>query len=305
VFFLLTLALVGCQPQSDNDDVREATPGDEATVEAVTDTGHIVVADTGEPFCLELVSASDRVLLGEPLTLVVLLRNCSAESVEVRDLLRPEYGLLGVRIAHPQHENEQIYNAPVYRDGRGKGYVELAPGEVLPATVPVYFGQNGWQLDAPGAYTFQADYSVDDVALTSNVVSVQIENPASEAQRSAARTFMSPAAATYYYLGGGDDAGADALRALIAEQPESSWAAYARLGLAIDLANDGNNSLQAESCRSLEESVDEVADDWIIALRGYEALSNCLRESGLESDVSRAREKLVRRHPQAEAILGD
>jgi hypothetical protein len=338
-FFELLISVSGCQPDSqsgvadkeapaEESTVAEA-PLDEAAVDAADEEAQIpetnpvgmdeevpvpeasadaainteAVADSGEPFCLELTSARDRVLLGEPLTLMLALRNCSDDLVQVRDLLGPEYGLLNVRIAHPESEQEQFYSPLVRRDGRGKGYVNLEAGEILTAAVPVYFGRDGWQVDRPGLYTFEAEYSVDDISMTSNAVSVNIENPSSEAEFAVARRFMSVEASTFYFLGGGDASGADELRGLIADQPNSLWAAYANLGLSIDLANDRKNTARAEACRSLEASLGGIKNDWIIALRGYVTLTNCMRESGLESEIPRVTEDFVRRHPDAEVVL--
>ena len=295
------LAISACETDGQGGVTDEEAPVDEAKADSAVGAGD--VAESGKPFCLELASARDRILLGEPLTLIVTLRNCSDEIMTVRDLLSPEYGLLGVRIGHAQYEQEKTYYPPVRRDGRGRGYVELGAGEILAATVPVYFGRDGWQLDVPGIYTFQADYFVDEISLTSNAVSVNVENPQREADLSAAQALMSASAATFYFLGGGDEKGADELRALVAEMPDSPWAAYAKLGLAIDSANDRNSSSRAQACRSLEASLEEIEQDWIIALRGYETLSSCLQESGLESEVSRVTADFVSRHPRAEATL--
>lgn len=139
--------------------------------------------------------------------------------------------------------------------------------------------------------------------MISNVVSVNIDSPQSEGDLAAAKSLMSADAATYFYLGGGEDNGADQLRALVADRPNSPWAAYANLGLAIGTAGDTNNSARADACRSLEVSIGEIVDDWIIALRGYEALSNCLQESGLEFEISRVSEDFLRQHPSAGEIL--
>lgn len=297
----LLLTVSACQTDSDGGVANEESPGDASTVSSTIGTSDMMQTD--EPFCLELTGARDRVLLGEPLTLMVYLRNCSDKNLQVRDLLRPEYGLLGVRIGHPHFDQEQPYYPPVRRDGRGKGYVELAAGETLSATVPVYFGRDGWQLDEPGRYTFQADYFVDEISLASNIVQVDIQNPQREADLSAAQSLMSAAAATFYYLGGGDEKGAAELRALAEELPDSPWAAYARLGLAVDSASDSDSVARAHACRSLEVSLGEIEQDWIIALRGFETLSSCLRESGLESEIPRVTADFVSLHPRAEAAL--
>ncbi len=296
--YCLLLAISACQTDGASDD---EPPVDEATADSASVANGMT--ESGKPFCLELASARDRILLGEPLTLIVSLQNCSDEMHKVRNLLGPEYGLLGVRIGHREYEQEKLYYPAVRRDGRGRREVELAPGKMLAATVPVYFGRDGWQLDTPGTYTFQAEYFVDEMSLTSNVVMVNIENPQREAELSAAQMLMSPGAATFYYLGGGDEKGAAELRGLVADLPDSPWAAYARLGLAIDSANDRDSLSRVEACRALETSLGEIEQDWIIALRGFEILSNCLRESGLESEIPRVTADFVSRHPRAEATL--
>lgn len=276
--------------------------GDQAPVgESGADRG--AATDSGKPFCLELSSARDRVLLGEPVTLMVGLRNCSEENVEVRDLLRPEYGLLSVRIAHPQFEQEQAYYPPVRRDGRGAGYVELAPGAAITEFVPVYFGRDGWQLGAPGSYTFQAEYFVDDLSLVSNTVAIDVEIPAREADLAAANALMSAGAATYFFLGGGDAQGATELRAVSAEFPDTPWAAYAELGLAMAVAGDRGIAARSGECERLEASLLQIEQDWIVAFRGFEILSNCLSESGHNADVQRVTAEFLSRHPPARAAL--
>ena len=298
LLYCLLLAVSACQPDGA---ANNESPVGEATADSASVANGMT--ESGKPFCLELASARDRVLLGEPLTLIVSLRNCSDEMQKVRNLLGPEYGLLGVRIGHREYEQEKFYYPAVHRDGRGRREVELAPGMMLSATVPVYFGRDGWQLDTPGTYTFQAEYFVDELSLTSNVVMVNVENPQREAELLAAQTLMSSGAATFYYLGGGDEKGAAELRDLVADLPDSPWAAYARLGLAMDSANDRSSLSRVEACRALETSLGEIGQDWIIALRGFEALLNCLRESGLESEIPRVTADFVSRHPRAEAIL--
>jgi hypothetical protein len=298
LMYCVFLAIGACQTDGASDN---ESPVGEATADSASVANGMT--ESGKPFCLELASARDRVLLGEPLTLIVSLRNCSDEMYKVRNLLGPEYGLLGVRIGHREYEQEKFYYPAIRKDGRGRREVELAPGKMLSATVPVYFGRDGWQLDTPGTYTFQAEYFVDELSLTSNVVMVNVENPQREAELSAAQMLMSSGAATFYYLGGGDEKDAAELHRLVADLPDSPWAAYARLGLAIDSANDRDSLSRVEACRALETALGKIDKDWIIALRGFETLSNCLRDSGLESEIPRVTADFVSRHPRAEAIL--
>ena len=300
IIALLACVLISaCGTDGDNDVTPDSPPVDPP----VEDDPIVNVGPAGsaEPFCLELTSARDRVLLGEPLTLIVSLRNCSDQAQEVRDLLGPEYGLLSVLIGNPQRA-EQPYNPLVRRDGRGKGYVELAAGESLSATVPVYFGRDGWQLNEPGAYTFMAEYFIDELELSSNLVEVYIDSP-DTTDLPAARMLMDSGAATFYFLGGGDEKGAAALRAVVEQLPGSPWASYASLGLAIDAAGDNGNASGEQACQALEAKLRAIEQDWIIALRGFESLADCLRESGQESELQRVTDDFVGRHPGARTTL--
>jgi hypothetical protein len=211
--------------------------------------------------------------------------------------------LLGIRVGFS--DDERFYDPPVRRDGRGREYVELAVGEAIAATIPVYFGRDGWLLDTPGQYSFQAEYLVDDVEVTSGRVTVQVDAPSSEKHQSAANSLMSPAAARYYFLGGGDDRGSEELRALADKHPGTPWAAYASLGLAIDAVSSSADATREVACQSLFASIQDVENDWISALRGYEALSDCIGETNSDSDWARARDDFVRRHPVAGTILND
>lgn len=293
----LLLTLVACGPESGDGPASET-----AEVDAAQESARRVVESVG-PYCFELTSARDRVLLGEPLTLLVSLENCSDQPVEIRDLLAPEYGLLGIRVGFS--DDERFYDPPVRRDGRGREYVELAVGEAVAATIPVYFARDGWLLVTPGQYSFQAEYSVDDVEVTSDRVIVRVDTPSDERHRSAANSFMSPAAAKYYFLGGGNDRGSKELRTLAEEYPDTPWAAYARLGLAIDAVSNSTGESREAACQSLFASINDVEKDWISALRGYKALSDCTDDTNLDSDWAGARANFVRRHPMAAAILHD
>jgi len=293
----LLLMLGACAPEPGDGPASET-----AEVNKAPESVRAVVDSVGA-YCFELTSARDRVLLGEPLALLVSLKNCSDQSVEVRNLLAPEYGLLGIRVGYL--ENEQFYDPPVRRDGRGKGYIELAVGEAIAATIPVYFGRDGWLLDTPGQYSFQAEYLVDDVEVTSGRITVQVDAPSNEKHQSAANSFMSPAAARYYFLGGGDDQGREALRALAEKHPGTPWSAYASLGLAIDAVSSSTDAIHEVACQSLFASINDVENDWISALRGYEALSDCTGEKNSDSDWARARDEFVHHHPVAGTILND
>ena len=254
---------------------------------------------TEAPLCLELVTARNEVLLGEPLSLLVRLRNCSDNSQTVRDLLNVEYGLLVVTIGHPEHEEDSYYDPPVRRDGRGKGELQLDPGENISAEVQVYFGHGGWQLKTPGTYTFVAEYAADEIPLRSNSLSVEVGIPLSDADRSAANAMMSDAAATFYFMGGGDATAAAELQAIADNWPESVWAGYARFGLALDSAGVAAASELKTQCRVLEDLLVDLRHDWVTARRGLRALTHCLEDADQQAEIPRVTAEFAARHPEA------
>ena len=278
------------------------TNGDANSAEATRGYAKSTASGDGK-FCFELTGARDEVLLGEPLTLLATLKNCSNETQSVPDLLAAEFGLLTVRIRRPVSTEGDIYFPAVRRNGRGRPRVNLEPDELMFATVPVYFGRSGWQLQQPGLYEFSASYSVDEIPLDAKPLAIYVEEPSGDKALWAAHTLMSNDAAAFLYLGGGDEKGAAMLRELINELPASRWADYARMGLAIESASNPSGVAQTEACRSLERSISEIDYDWIIALRGVDTLKDCVQYGSMDKDVSQIDEEFVERHPNAAVII--
>lgn len=190
--------------------------------------------ERADNLCLNLAPSRSEVLLGEPVLLIVGLENCSTTAIQARKLLAIEYGLLSVRVLPPSGE-EFIYAPPVRKDGRGTRTVELAPGEMLVEDIAVYFGRDGWLLGETGVYRFQASYPVDVGEVVSTPVEIRVREPDTEAGYRAAKSFMADRVARYFYLGGGEEAGVEALEELATNKDYSgtSWADFAATGLSV------------------------------------------------------------------------
>lgn len=259
-------------------------------------------AASAESFCLSLISARKDVLLGEPLTLLVELRNCGKSSQRIRDLLSVEFGLLAVWMRAPRSDKEEIYQSPVKRDGRGARYVELGAGETISAFVPVYLDSQGWNLADAGYYRFRAEFPVTGVIVRSKEIEVSVRPPPDEVSAAAARAMMHPSAARHLLLEGGDPKGREQLRYIAEKYAGSPWASYARLSLAADAAATSSSEKSA-ACRDLEAAAGRVPD-WISALRGHEVLIRCLLATGERERAQRISRDIVRSVPQARGLRG-
>jgi hypothetical protein len=260
-------------------------------------------AEDVSPFCLVLSSSRDKVLLGEPLTLLVTLQNCSKNPQSIYDTLAPEYGELGIWIRAPGSRGEELYRPPIRRESRGARSVELAPGRSIAALAPIYLDAEGWNLGAPGQYTFRAELGSQRGPVKSKPIAVYISAPNEKKLLAAAEQMMSEKTARFLYLQGGDGATRSALESISKEFAGSPWAQYANLALAVDssTASDTATARKPETCRTLETAASKV-NDWAVALSGYRALIRCLRQVGEADRAASVAKYLTQRYPQARGI---
>ena len=285
------VALCACSPSDGQD-----TPRAVETPAAATPPPAQAAAQS---FCLNLISARKEVQLGEPLTLLVELHNCSKAPQRVRDMFGVEFGVLGLWMRSPGSEKEDLYRPPVRRDGRGTGYVDLAPGDSLSALVPVYLGASGWTLQKIGPYRFRAEYGTAGGIVRSDSLEVSVIPPSEKSE--ASRALMSPAASRYLLLEGGDPMGRDELLSVAKKYPRSVWGTYANMSLAIDAVASTEATDKRTACRNLEKAAAQVPD-WVAGLRGYQVLLRCLQDTG---DNARARgisKQIIEQHPPARGL---
>jgi hypothetical protein len=241
-------------------------------------------------------------LLGEPLTLLVRLENCSNTVQSSYETLAPEYGSLAIWIRAPGAAVEELYRPPVRRESRGAKLVELRPREIISALVPVYLDAKGWTLSRPGRYEFRAELRLPTGLITSKPIPVGI-TALDAKSKIAAERLMSDQAAYFLYLQGGDDRGRTTLESLTREFSGSPWADYASLALAIDSATTAPGQLERKpgACREVQAATQRVRD-WAFALNGYRATVRCLRGVGDNAGASVAAQEAARRYPQARGI---
>ena len=255
-----------------------------------------------QPYCLELYSSRSEALLGEPIRLLVSLRNCSSEPRSERDLLAPEYGLLSVWVQRPGSKKEELYSPPVRRNGRGRPAIELMPGEALSAELPVYFGSDGWVLDRAGTYHIRAEYPIGKEYIESEIFELTVVGGRDEKQLAAAQAFMQPNASRYYFLTGGDEKGEQELQDLVKTYPDTIWASYSRLAIELDQVLSGDSASRRTSCQQLyDDAAKTLASipDIVTASNGYEVLVNCLLDAGLYDHAEKTRDKFYSQFPQA------
>lgn len=300
------LVVLGCEAEQPVSGAPQQAASTPATTQAsATQTP----APAARPrLCLELHAPYARVQLGEPLTVVASLVNCSTTTQQVEDLLAPEFGFLQVWMRPPGGE-ERLHRPLSRHNGRGTSAQPLAPGERLSAFVPVYVSADGWNLQQPGVYRFRAQYAIDEMKIESKPIDVTVSRPQTRAAQREAATTMSREAAMFL-AGGVDDRGEGSKRlSSIQQSPQSPLAPYATLGLAIARSRDsfdpGTKTFRKGDCAGVTEqlarAIPEVKDP-MLAATGTAAWVRCLRQLGRESEVDRAIATLFASHPDARNV---
>jgi hypothetical protein len=259
-------------------------------------------ANIAAPFCLTLVSARRHVLLGEPLTLLARLENCSKTTQRVQDVLAIELSRLAIWMRAPGSEKEVLHKPPIRRESRGARFVELAPGQSIASLAPVYLDASGWSLTRTGPYRFRAEFHTDGSVVRSPSIDVTVANVSDKQLETPARRLMDPSAARFLFLQGGDSEGRGSLESVVREFPESPWAGYAGLSLTIDDA-EGLARGKSTSCGDIESATAQVPD-WVFAMQGYAALLRCLQREGKPRQAEQLVRRLSDRYPSAQGLKG-
>ena len=262
------------------------------------------------PLCLELEPPRSRVMLGEPVTLIASVVNCSSQVQQARDVLDPDFGFLQIWL-QPPAQPELLHKSSTYRNVRGKPVRSLAPGERFSAFVPVYFGIDGWTITKPGTYRARAAYDDGETAkLESQPVEFTVEPPASAADRQAAALMMSQEVGRLLATGRDDGGkGSERLAAIEQQFGQSRHASYARLMRAVTSSRGGfdpnTKTFRKGACDAatgpLTRAIPQIADP-LLATSGTTALVNCLRESGNAEAANQAASVLLRAHPGARDV---
>jgi hypothetical protein len=247
-------------------------------------------------------------MLGEPVTLIASLVNCSSEVQPVPYPLRPEFGFLQLWLQPPS--GPELLHKPVpSRDGR-RPVPSLAPGERLSEFALVYFGIDGWTIRQPGTYRVRAEYAAEKGKLQAKPVEFAVLPPETAADRQAAELMLSREAGLF--LATGVDAGgkgSERLAAVEKQSPQSRLAPYARLVRAVAASRGGfdpkTKTFRKDGCdgavEQLEHAIPQIADP-LLASTGANALIQCLRDAGRDADANRTASNFLRLHPGARGV---
>lgn len=262
--------------------------------------------------CLELLAPRGKFLRGEPVVLIVSLRNCSATGLAVFDLLAPEYGFLAVFARRPGDTAEVRYEPGYVREGRGKQSRTLAPGERLTAWIPLYVDRRGWFLTQPGTYSVRAELALEKGRADSNRVTFEVAPGSSEADKRAAEIFTTPEVGRALLDGGTPGSKAwSGLSAVVEKYSESRLAPYARLAMGLAKTrtyfDPATKSFQKPDCPRAVEDLQSALrrlEDPLFAAQGTAALSECLEALGQEGKARQSVFDYYRSHPEARSLPG-
>lgn len=179
------------------------------------------------------------VVVGEPVYATLTLTNRGATPRPVFPDLYPEVGVGAVAIAH---EGRSAVFTPIGVDDVETQVRQLAPGQSVSATFPIFFGASGWTFRSPGSYQLTGLYRHPTA------------EPGGEIRSPAVTLSVAPGGAAGALLTEGDKAGEEAglfmtwqggdhlrrgiarLETLIDGYPEQIQADYARLALGLSLS---------------------------------------------------------------------
>jgi hypothetical protein len=257
--------------------------------------------------CLELEGPRRPVMLGEPVTLIASVVNCSSEVQQVPYPLSPDFGFLQLWLQPPS--GPELLHRPVTKRETRKP-VSLAPGERLSEFAPVYFGSDGWTIRQPGRYRARAEYAVDTGKLQSKPVEFTVLAPETPADRQAAELMLSREVGSLLLTGrdqGGK--GSERLAAIEQQYGQSRLAAYARLERAVAASHGGfdpqTKTFRKDECdrvvEQLATAIPQVADP-LLASRGTTALIRCWRSAGRGAEADKAASSFLRLHPGARDV---
>ncbi len=189
---------------------------------------------------LSLSTEKDRVLLGEPVYLLVQLRNTGPVPIEVDPVLAPQVGNLKLEIASTNQPPFRF--SPRFYTDVTAPRLTLAPNASLRAIVPIFFGSPAWTFQRPGDYRLTASYH-DAKQRNAPALKAQTHPLAVSEEDGAGRFLLedgeeSVQAGKLLLWRQGDhlQKGAAKLKALADKFPESPLADFANLALASNLA---------------------------------------------------------------------
>jgi hypothetical protein len=144
--------------------------------------------------------------LGQPVSLIFTLQNCSTSEISVLNHALWAAGELRIAFRAIDTSNQwQLLRPLLVRELRGLKPSTLRPGESIAEIIPVYFDATGRILADPGAYEFQATYLFDGRVLLSNLAKVIVSLPRNQDEIAIAQAVASMDIQRFLYSRGGPE----------------------------------------------------------------------------------------------------
>ncbi len=254
---------------------------------------------------LSLSTEKNRFVLGEPVYVLVQLRNTGQMPIEVDRVLAPQVGNIKLNIAS---SNQPPFRyAPRFYTDITAPRLTLAPNASLSAIVPIFFGSPAWTFQQPGDYRLTASYH-DAKQRNAPALKAQTQPLAISEEDGAGRFLLeggeeSVQAGKLLLWRQGDHLkkGAAHLTALLEKFPDSPLADFANLALASNLAQPFRDySLgqirqpDYQAALSYLEKVRETNLPSYLRVQKNLDQARCLLNTGQQSSVKALLEKALK-----------
>jgi hypothetical protein len=266
----------------------------------------VTISEANAQLQLVLSPPASDIILGEPVSVRVTLRNSGQEPVKVAAYLKPEFVSVAYRIGRDQDPLEPF--SPWAIKEPAKLNVMLFPGRTVEADADLFFDGKRWIFTTAGTYRVQANYLGK---LESNILSLTVRAPRNDQEATAANALLSSTEAGRFLLLRGSDhlrSGMEVLLGVSRDQPNTPHASHARLALGVsqlrpfrDFATGGLRPANPQAALELLERVDVsrlgVERTTETVLGRAKALRLLNNEAGARAVESTLPEFLQRRFP--------
>jgi len=197
--------------------------------------------------------------LGEPISLIFTMQNCSDSDLAVLSHSLWAAGELRIFFRANTENQWQFLRPILVRELRGHKEETLQPGESIAEIIPVYLDASGWVLSNPGVYEFQAGYLLDSRVVLSNIAKVIVSTPRNPNEVAIAQTVTSMELQRFLYYRGGPEDVERQLRHIVESTNNAPAAAAMRIAI---LLNQNARMPQGRKDTKFCSQVGELYSHW-------------------------------------------
>ncbi len=188
---------------------------------------------------VELALTSDKTefMLGEPVVVLVALKNTGHDTLYVSPEFGPEGGNIDYIVTGPDGKAKSF--SPLYVQDRAD-FRPLAPGQTFRGTARIFYGGNGYTFQDPGNYSVVASTGKS----RSSPLRLKVLPPQNAAEREQARLILGQNEVGLFLMLEGGDELAEAqkqIEQLTSRYPDGLLASYVRYAVAKNLSVPAKN----------------------------------------------------------------